>query len=163
MSNPCAPPAGRVQCCTSWRAGNRATKIIDGSRIARNVRSPPASVTHQRGRPGSSIVCRCPPSRLSTWSSGRWTSSPMQATTASPSWMPLRFSFRDDRNMARSRPAPSGAQSRIREVKQTRSPGRITADDPMLRPRVPLWQRGIRGKSTLISKLGAFKCLRARE
>jgi len=36
--------------------GRRATSTIEGSRMHRKTRSAAASVTHQRGRPGKSIV-----------------------------------------------------------------------------------------------------------
>jgi hypothetical protein len=82
MSSPCAPGDGSGQCCTSPRSGSRATRTIDGSRIARNIRSPAASGTHQRGRPGRGIAHRRCAARSITWSSGPRASSPMQAATA---------------------------------------------------------------------------------
>ncbi len=56
-------PAGRKPPVLD--VGQLGNKIIEGSRIARNTRSPAASVTHQRGRPGSWIENSRPPSRRS--------------------------------------------------------------------------------------------------
>lgn len=56
MSSPCAPPDGSGQWRTLARSGSRAVRIIEGSRMQTKTLSPPASVTHQRGRPGRSIA-----------------------------------------------------------------------------------------------------------